>query len=98
MLSNETISKLNEMHLGTMASHFADQLTDSQSQSLSFEERFSILVDAEWSSRKSNRLAQSLAECMHNSTGTHAQRDAVRTHFPDSVRTHFSTFFCVYYV
>ena len=26
MLTNETISKLNEMHLGTMASHFAEQL------------------------------------------------------------------------
>ena len=24
MLTNETISKLNEMHLGTMASHFAE--------------------------------------------------------------------------
>ena len=58
MLTNETISKLNEMHLGTMAAGFAAQLTDPQFQSLSFEERFSILVDAEWSARKSNRLAK----------------------------------------
>ena len=58
MLNNETISKLNEMHMGTMASGFAAQLADSQFQNLSFEERFSILVDAEWSSRKSNRLAK----------------------------------------
>ena len=39
MLTNETISKLNEMHLGTMAAGFAAQLTDPQFQSLSFEER-----------------------------------------------------------
>jgi hypothetical protein len=58
MLTNETISKLNEMHLGTMAAGFAVQLTDPQFQSLSFEERFSILVDAEWSARKSNRLTK----------------------------------------
>lgn len=58
MLTNETISKLNEMHLGTMAAGFTAQLTDTQFQSLSFEERFSILVDAEWSARKSNRLAK----------------------------------------
>ena len=28
MLNNETISKLNEMHMGTMASGFAAQLAD----------------------------------------------------------------------
>ena len=69
MLTNETISKLNEMHLGTMASHFADQLTDSQFQSLSFEERFSILVDAEWSSRKSNRLAKLIKKAGYSAPG-----------------------------
>ena len=30
MLTNETISKLNEMNLGTMAAGFAAQLTDPQ--------------------------------------------------------------------
>ena len=69
MLTNETISKLNEMHLGTMASHFADQLTDPQFQSLSFEERFSILVDAEWSSRKSNRLAKLIKKAGYSAPG-----------------------------
>ena len=69
MLTHETISKLNEMHLGTMASHFADQLTDPQFQSLSFEERFSILVDAEWSSRKSNRLAKLIKKAGYSEPG-----------------------------
>ena len=62
MLTNETISKLNEMHLGTMASHFADQLTDPQFQSLPFEERFSILVDAEWSS--SANVKKKVGQCL----------------------------------
>lgn len=56
MLTNETTSKLHEMHLGTMADAFSAQLNDSQYNGLSFEERFSMLVDAEWSKRKSNRL------------------------------------------
>ena len=56
MLTNETTSKLHEMHLGAMAEAFAAQMNDSQSTGLSFEDRFSMLVDAEWTRRKSNRL------------------------------------------
>ena len=69
MLTNETISKLNEMHLGTMAAGFTAQLTDPQFQSLSFEERFSILVDAEWSARKSNRLAKLIKKAGYSAPG-----------------------------
>lgn len=56
MLTNETISKLNEMRMSTMAAAFSGQLSDPQFQTLSFEDRFSMLVDAEWSSRKNNKL------------------------------------------
>lgn len=69
MLTNETISKLNEMHLGTMAAGFAAQLTDSQFHALSFEERFSILVDAEWSARKSNRLTKLIKKAGYSAPG-----------------------------
>ena len=69
MLTNETISKLNEMHLGTMAAGFAAQLTDPQFHSLSFEERFSIIVDAEWSARKSNRLAKLIKKAGYSASG-----------------------------
>lgn len=55
MLTNETVSKLYEMHMGTMAAAFSAQLTDPQFSELVFEERFSMLIGAEWSSRKSNR-------------------------------------------
>lgn len=46
MLTNETISKLQDMRLGVMAKRFKEQLSDPQFASMSFEDRFSILVDA----------------------------------------------------
>ena len=58
MLSNETVRKLHEMRLGVMAEAFSAQLEDVQFQSVSFEDRFAMLVDAEWSARKSNRLTR----------------------------------------
>ena len=56
MLTNETISKLNDMHLGAMARRFKEQLDDAAVRALSFEDRFSLLVDAEWTTRKSNHM------------------------------------------
>ena len=45
MLSNETVRKLHEMRLGVMAEAFSTQLEDVQFQSVSFEDRFAMLVD-----------------------------------------------------
>jgi DNA replication protein DnaC len=56
MLSNNTVGKLHEMKLSVIAKAFREQLEDGNMDSLSFEERFGLLVDAEWSNRKSNRL------------------------------------------
>ena len=56
MLTNETISKLQNMRLSIMARQFKEQMDDPQFAAMSFEDRFSILVDAEWSTRKSNHL------------------------------------------
>lgn len=58
MLSNETVRKLHEMRLSVMAEAFSAQLEDAQFQAVSFEDRFAMLVDAEWSARKSNRLTR----------------------------------------
>jgi len=58
MLSNNTVSKLHEMKLSVMAKTFRDQLSDSRFDDLSFEERFGLTVDAEWATRKSNRLTR----------------------------------------
>ena len=56
MLQNTTVTKLHEMKLGMMAASFQAQLNDSATSELSFEDRFGLLVDAEWVSRKNNRL------------------------------------------
>jgi len=56
MLNQETINKMNEMHLTAMSKAFKAQAGDSSVAELSFEERVGMLVDAEWTSRKNNRL------------------------------------------
>jgi DNA replication protein DnaC len=58
MLDNMTVQKLHEMKLGVMAAKFREQINDNAAKELKFEERFGFLVDAEWASRKSNRLAR----------------------------------------
>ena len=55
--SNEnTLTKLHEIRLGVMAQHFRQQALNPALNDMAFEERFGLLVDAEWSARKSNRL------------------------------------------
>jgi len=56
MLQNNTVSKLHEMKLSVMAKSFQNQMNDSATAELGFEDRFSMLVDAEWTARKNNRL------------------------------------------
>ena len=56
MLTNETISKLNDMRLGSMAKQFEEQMSNPRYAKMSFEDRFSILVDTEWTTRKNNHL------------------------------------------
>ena len=58
MINATTVNKLNEMRLTTMADSFRHQLQDSAFESLSFEERFSLIVDIEWARRKNNRLTK----------------------------------------
>lgn len=58
MINAATVSKLNEMRLTAMAESYRHQLQDSSFESLSFDERFSLMVDTEWSRRKNNRLTK----------------------------------------
>lgn len=57
MVHEPTLRKLNEMRLAAMADSYQNQLLDPNFQALSFEERFGLLVDMEWSRRKNNRLS-----------------------------------------
>ncbi|WP_410511529.1 IS21-like element helper ATPase IstB [Paenibacillus sp. BR2-3] len=56
MVHEPTLRKLHEMRLSAMADSYQNQLLDPNFQALSFEERFGLLVDTEWSRRKNNRL------------------------------------------
>ena len=56
MLNNNTALKLREMKMSAMARSFENQLGGVELASLSFEERFGLLVDAEYTARKNNRL------------------------------------------
>jgi DNA replication protein DnaC len=58
MLDQMTLNKLHEMRLSSMAAAFQDQIRDQALSSLSFEERFGLIVDVEWARRKNNRLAK----------------------------------------
>ncbi len=55
MLNNNTTVKLKEMKMSAMARSFDSQLSNTELSSLSFEERFGLLVDAEYTARKNNR-------------------------------------------
>lgn len=56
MLNENTVSKLQEMHLTVMAKNLKEQLSDPNMNALSFEDRVGLMVDAEWLSRKNNHL------------------------------------------
>lgn len=56
MTNQSTIDKLTEMRLTAMADAFRIQLNDPKMKEVPFEDRFGMLTDIEYSSRKNNRL------------------------------------------
>ena len=56
MIDQCTIDKLIEMRLTAMADAFRIQTNDSKMKGIPFEDRFGLLVDVEYTSRKNNRL------------------------------------------
>ena len=57
MIRQSTIDKLHDMRLSAMSDAFERQCADPGTyQSLSFEDRFAMLVDREWDKRKSTKL------------------------------------------
>jgi DNA replication protein DnaC len=58
MLDQMTVKKLHELKLSAMADAFHNQIQDQALAGLSFEERFGLIVDIEWSKRKNNRLSR----------------------------------------
>ncbi len=62
MLTEPTIDKLHEMRLSAMAEAWIAQGRDPQAGALGFDERFSMLVDAEHMARDNRRLNRLLKE------------------------------------
>lgn len=60
MLNNPTIDKLIDLKLVGMLNAFKQQLEMPELAKLSFDERFGILIDAEYSERESTKLVQRL--------------------------------------
>jgi len=55
MSLENTMDKLFEMRLSTMSRTLRDQSEDRSFTTMSFDERFSMLVDAEWDTRRLNK-------------------------------------------
>ena len=63
MTSKQTIQRLKEMRLSTMAKAYNAQLDEIERyKDLDFEERFAMLVDIEYSSRQSNKVIRLIKE------------------------------------
>ena len=63
MIRQSTIELLKEMRFSAMASELERQIADEESyRELSFDDRFAMLVDAEWNRRQSNKYTR----CLHN--------------------------------
>ena len=56
MMNQVTVNKLHDMRLSAMAEAYREQMENSDMSALSFDERFGMMVDFEWSRRKSNHL------------------------------------------
>lgn len=69
MLNENTANKLQEMKLTAMARAFKAQLSDPNVAGLSFEDRFGLLVDQEWTSRKNNHLKRLIKNARFSESG-----------------------------
>jgi DNA replication protein DnaC len=62
VLTEPTMEKLRAMRLDHLGAAWAEQQKDPELQKLSFDERFGMLIDAEWLHRENKRLTRALKE------------------------------------
>lgn len=62
MLNEPTLEKLRAMRLEGMVASWLEQQKNTASTKLAFDERFGMLVDAEWTHRENKRLGRALKE------------------------------------
>jgi DNA replication protein DnaC len=62
MLTAPTMEHLQALKLDTMAAAWTAQQQQADLTALAFDERFGLLVEAEWGARENRRLARALQE------------------------------------
>lgn len=62
MLTAPTLEKLQHLKLDAMAHAWSEQQQHADMMGLAFDERFGLLVDAEWLARENKRLARALKD------------------------------------
>src|SRR6266852_5897604 len=62
MLTHPTMDRLHALHLKAMATALDQQRGSSQHAELSFDDRFGLLVETEWTAREQRRLTQRLRQ------------------------------------
>jgi DNA replication protein DnaC len=62
MLTAPTLEKLHALKLGAMAAAWTDQQGQPDVIALAFDERFGLLVEAEWRARENKRLTRALQD------------------------------------
>ena len=62
MTIDETIRKLTEMKLHTLAKSLREMLTMPPNKQLSFEEKLALLVDQEWLERENRKCSRRIKE------------------------------------
>jgi DNA replication protein DnaC len=58
MVNEATIQHLHEMRLSSMADSYRSQNSDPALKDMSFDERFGMMVDTEWTKRKNSKLSR----------------------------------------
>lgn len=56
MLKQSTVDKLHDMRLSEMAAVFEEQCNDKYFDNLSFEDRFGMMIDREWTKRQNTKM------------------------------------------
>ena len=62
MLNAPTLEQLQTLKLATMATAWTEQQQQADMTALAFDERFALLVDAEWRARENKRLTRALQD------------------------------------
>ena len=62
MLTAPTLEKLHALKLAAMAAAWTEQQHQADMTALAFDERFGLLVEAEWLARENKRLTRALQE------------------------------------